>query len=82
MDLAHETSILYRALASPHGLVVESDNLKLAKAHLYKARELAKDDALKVLSFRTSPDSPHNQIWIVRSTPCQDETTSPQDAST
>lgn len=61
-----ELALLYQALSSDLGIVVESDNVALAKQRLYKARADAGDPTLACLQLRTSPVRPDAEIWIVK----------------
>jgi hypothetical protein len=62
----HELTILYQALAEPIGLVVKTDNLRLAASRLRRLRDTYGDPALKVLNFVVSPENPQDEIWIIR----------------
>lgn len=56
--------LLYEALNSAHGIIVEtSDPVKL-KSMLYPLRK--QDETLDCLSFVTSPTAPDTELWIVR----------------
>lgn len=57
--------ILYQALASPLGLVLQVSNFTTANQALYRARAAVGDPALAVLQFRRNPDNP-NELWIVK----------------
>jgi hypothetical protein len=56
--------LLYRALASEIGIVVETDDPVRLKQQLYAAR--AKDPDLACLSFLTSPLNPQGQVLITK----------------
>lgn len=56
--------LLYRALHSAHGIVVETEDATRLKQQLYKAR--ASDPDLACLSFLTSPFNPQGQIIILK----------------
>lgn len=58
----------YEALNSTYGIVVETDDFKLASTKLYRAREKANDPALMGLSIVRSPESPAH-FWIVKREP-------------
>lgn len=47
--------ILYQALGEPVGLELVVSDFSLARAKLYRARELAQDPDLSQLQFRASP---------------------------
>lgn len=55
--------ILYTALHSEFGSVVETDNLELLRAKLYAVRKDHED--LQILSFVQSPTNP-SHLWIVK----------------
>lgn len=56
----------YEALATPCGVVIETDNPKEFIQLLYAARAKAADPDLKSFSICTSPTKPETDIWIVR----------------
>ena len=56
--------LLYKALASPSGIIVRAVDAQKTKAAFYILRKTAEE--LKVLSFITSPSAPHTELWIVR----------------
>ena len=56
--------ILYEALASPLGLVVETNNPQNLRAKLYAARRADAD--LECLSIHLSPANPGGELWIVK----------------
>ena len=56
--------ILYQALASEHGIVVTTDNVRLLKQRLYAARK--KDEDLACITLATSPTNPNGEIWLVK----------------
>lgn len=55
---------LYSALRSPYGIAISVDDHIKAKQRLYRAQK--SDPSLVELSFRTSPDDPKGEIWIVK----------------
>jgi hypothetical protein len=55
---------LYRALASPVGIVLSSDNVDLDIQKLHKARRASGDPALKDLTIMVSRSNPHSEVWI------------------
>ena len=71
--LAEETALLYQALGSALGLVVQVEDFDLARSRLYKARQEAGDPDLDVIQLRRSPFT-ENEIWIVRSAPIPSKT--------
>lgn len=56
--------ILYEALASEFGLIIECDQPLSLRGKLYAERRA--DPALSVLSFVLSPDNPDSELWIVK----------------
>jgi hypothetical protein len=64
--------LLYEALNSPLGVIVESSNVEAVKARLYNLRR--QDPALACLSLLTSPTNPTGEIWIVKNETRPDET--------
>lgn len=56
--------LLYTALQSPLGIVVETSDPELCKAKLYTLRK--QDPELACLSFLTSPVDPAGSFWIVK----------------
>jgi hypothetical protein len=65
VELNYEIELLYRALASPFGIVVSvaSGEMALARQRLYAARREAADAALEALQFRLVVEK---EIWIVK----------------
>ena len=62
--------ILYQALASDRGVVVQADDCDVedVRQRLYRERSKAQDEALQELSFVVSPTDP-TQLWILRRKP-------------
>ena len=56
--------LLYRALNSPHGIVIQTDDPVRTKQKLYAER--LKDSDLGCLSFLTSPFNPASEIVILK----------------
>lgn len=56
-------ALLYRAMTSPYGIVVESNDPERLRQKLYPLRKAQPDFA--PLSFVTSPMNP-NELWILR----------------
>ena len=52
------------ALASEHGIVVQSDDPVALRARLYPLRKI--DPELHSLSFVLSPSRPESDLWIVK----------------
>lgn len=59
-------SYLYQALVSKYGIIVETDNLPILRARLYKARAEAQDPDLARLQLRPDPVSPNTLLWIIK----------------
>ena len=66
VDLSYELQLLYAALSSKYGLIVNVDDFTLGQAKLYKARREAGDPRLNELALRRSPRGTAGEIWIVR----------------
>ncbi len=58
--------LLYEALHSPLGLVVETEDVEKLRQKLYSVRRSVNAPELSVLSFVTSPLLPRTNLWIVR----------------
>lgn len=56
--------LLYEALRSPFGTVVESEDPERLRQQLYPLRK--EDPDLAVLSFVISPFNPTTDLWIVK----------------
>lgn len=56
----------YSALASPSGVIIETNDPERAKAKLYSLRALASDPDLEALSIVQSPTAPSTDLWIVK----------------
>lgn len=67
MSKAEWHQIWYSALASPLGVVVETDNPERLKAKLYAYRAETQDPALHDISIKTSPFN-SSQLWLVKRT--------------
>ncbi len=59
-------SYLYQALESTYGIVLTTDNPRILRARLYRARASAQDPDLARLQFRPSPDTPETELWIIK----------------
>lgn len=55
----------YKALASPVGIVIETDDAQGTLAALYRARSAAKDLALGAISIHPSPTNSRH-LWLVK----------------
>lgn len=60
------SEILYLALASQLGIVISVTDANAAKQSLYQTRSKLSDPSLGCLQFRTSPDNPAGEIWIIK----------------
>jgi hypothetical protein len=56
--------LLFEALMSEYGVVVECDEPLRLRAKLYTER--VKDPQFKCLSFALSPDNPKSELWIIK----------------
>lgn len=75
MNHAELTSLLYQALDAQFGLVVTTNNSALLKQKLYAARSKEKatvGDIFAALKFRTSPEAPDTELWLVNTTTKQE----------
>jgi hypothetical protein len=59
---------LYKALASPFGIVLRTSDVERARQKLYAARREACDESLNALGLTPSPTSP-DELWIVKKAP-------------
>jgi hypothetical protein len=57
---------LYKALASPRGIVLRTSDVERARQKLYAARREACDEALNALGLTPSPSAPETELWIVK----------------
>lgn len=64
MTISPTSELLYEALASPLGLIIETNDPTALRAKLYQLRKT--DPAFECLSFVTSRTNPTTQLWIVR----------------
>lgn len=60
--------LLYRALGEPIGLLLRTSDFPRARQALYRARQDAQDDDLRVLQFRSSPGIEGGDLIIVKET--------------
>jgi len=58
--------LLYTALASEAGIVVQSDDPPRLRQKLYTARRESLDPSRDCLSFVESRTNPSEQLWIVK----------------
>jgi hypothetical protein len=59
-------NLLYEALGSPLGVVIQTDNPEGLRAKLYRLRDQADDPMLKEISIVISPSMPASQVWLVK----------------
>lgn len=55
---------LYRALHSPHGVVVETSDPERLRQKLYAERK--KDPDLSRISINISRTQPESQLWLIK----------------
>lgn len=60
--------ILYAALSSPIGLLLQTSDFARARQRLYQARQATKDSDLAQLQFRASPGIEGGDLIIVKET--------------
>jgi len=58
-------ALLYNALHSPFGVILQTDDPERAKARFYSTRAKLNDPKLDCLSLVQSPTDP-SQLWIVK----------------
>jgi len=58
-------NLLYEALGSQFGVVLQCDNAEKVRQRLYKLRTEQGDPDLECLSIVQSPSNP-SQLWIVK----------------
>lgn len=56
------STLWYAALEAENGIRIETDDVKLTRADLYKARELAADPQLDDLIMITPPSG--KEVWL------------------
>ena len=59
-------NLLYEALGTPLGIVVETNDPERLRQKLYALRKQANDPMLEALSFVISPTVPGSQVWLVK----------------
>ena len=58
--------LLYQSILTPHGLIIETDDVAFLQQKFYAARRsLPHIEEFKQLSFIPSPTNPQ-QLWIVK----------------
>ncbi len=65
-DRTAEISYLYAAMTSKWGVVIDTDNVKLLSARLYKTRQELGDPDLARLQLRPAPMNREAELWIVK----------------
>lgn len=58
--------LLYQALASPLGIVIETTDVERLRQRLYAERREAKDESLAALGLVPSRTAPESELWIVK----------------
>lgn len=66
MARAIDITLWYDALASDHGVIIETDDPEAVKQRLYRLRDESKDEDLKSISIVTSPLNPERDLWLVK----------------
>ena len=59
-------TLLYQAMTTKYGLVLETDNLPILRARLYKARAESGDPDLACLQLRPDPVAQNQYLWIIK----------------
>ena len=68
MDLSREIEFLQRALASPIGIAVRTDDYIRALARFYSARRAEGNPELWNLQLKRPPTGEVGEIWIMKIT--------------
>lgn len=68
MARAIDITLWYDALASEHGVIIETDDPNAVKQRLYAIRAASADEDLKSISIVTSPTNPERDLWLVKRT--------------
>jgi hypothetical protein len=68
MARAIDITLWYDALASEHGVIIETDDPNAVKQRLYAVRAESQDEDLKSISIVTSPTNPERDLWLVKRT--------------
>ena len=55
----------YQALASEHGIVIESNDVDRTIQRLYRDRDKSGDESLKSIKIKRSP-TVESQIWLLK----------------
>ena len=74
MARALDLSVWYEALASSIGVVLQVEDVEVAKQRLYSFRDRASDPDLYSISIITSPTAPTRELWLIKRS-AQDEAT-------
>lgn len=64
--MASPIELLYDALRSDLGIIVETNEPKILRAKMYAARKEADDPELDCLSLLESPTNPDQDLWILK----------------
>jgi hypothetical protein len=60
---------LYKALETPLGIVVETNNPELLRQKLYALRKEAMNPEFDQLVFKPSTSKPESELWIIKQPP-------------
>lgn len=63
-----DINVWYQALATPFGVIIETDDPERAKQKLYAIRAKSPDPDLQSLSIITSVENPRH-LWIIKAKP-------------
>lgn len=58
--------LLYRALSSPHGVVVSTNDVTRLREKFYAVRREAQNPDFEALTFAPSRANPETELWLVR----------------
>ena len=71
MNFPREMELLYQALASDFGIIVQEAEIERLKQRLYAARK--GNTQFNSLSILTSPTAPTTELWIAKRPPDAEE---------
>ena len=63
------TEIWYTAYNHPLGSYIKTSDPTRLKSLLYSTRAKLKDPDLMTMTLRTSPQNPHNELWLLHTEP-------------
>lgn len=61
---AEDVELLYSALRSEVGIIVQTNDPERLRQRLYRVRK--EDPELADLSFKLSPTAPASELWIIK----------------